>query len=196
MKRYSTVAIIFTLLIVLGQFSPAGAAVSGAIFTTTENGSVVNANQYDSKCAVYLDGGPGPNAPAKAAGLPDGDYYFQVTDPRSSFFYYLYNDDLVHFVLPTKHHRGRVDLLEILVNSVYQLLLAVYTDSAEHRTRHFAELILDQIQPRAVLRREHKDESLGHSLQIAARLFGDVRGMVVQHQPDLMVLWIGAVQLL
>jgi hypothetical protein len=53
----------------------------GAIFTTVSNGSIVNANQYDSPCSVYLDGGPGPNAPATAAGLPDGDYYFQVTDP-------------------------------------------------------------------------------------------------------------------
>jgi hypothetical protein len=41
----------------------------------------VNGNQYDSKCDVYLDGGPGPKASAKAAGLPAGDYYFQVTDP-------------------------------------------------------------------------------------------------------------------
>ena len=55
--------------------------MSGAIFTTVADGSIVNANQYSSKCAVYLDGGPGPHAPAKAAGLPDGDYYFQVTDP-------------------------------------------------------------------------------------------------------------------
>jgi len=59
----------------------ASAGVSGAIFTTTANGTIVNANQYPSKCAVYLDGGPGPHAPASAAGLPDGDYYFQVTDP-------------------------------------------------------------------------------------------------------------------
>src|SRR5712664_4603576 len=61
--------------------STAEAGVSGAIFTTTVTGSAVNANQYESKCAVYLDGGPGPHAPATAAGLPDGDYYFQVTDP-------------------------------------------------------------------------------------------------------------------
>jgi len=60
------------------------AGVSGAIFTTTVNGSAVNANQYDSKCDVYLNGGPGPHAPARAAGLPDGDYYFQVTDPNGS----------------------------------------------------------------------------------------------------------------
>ncbi len=57
------------------------AAPSGAIFTTTVAGEVVNENHFESKCAVYLDGGPGPNAPAKAAGLPDGEYYFQVTDP-------------------------------------------------------------------------------------------------------------------
>ncbi len=55
--------------------------LTGAIFTTLGNGAAVNANQYASNCAVYLDGGPGNNAPAKAAGLPDGDYYFQVTDP-------------------------------------------------------------------------------------------------------------------
>jgi hypothetical protein len=60
------------------------AAPSGAIFTTTANGSRVNANQYVSKCDVYLNGGPGPNAPASAAGLPNGDYYFQVTDPSGS----------------------------------------------------------------------------------------------------------------
>jgi hypothetical protein len=41
----------------------------------------VNANIFEDKCDVYLDGGPGANAPADAAGLPDGDYYFQVTDP-------------------------------------------------------------------------------------------------------------------
>jgi hypothetical protein len=56
--------------------------LSGAIFTTTEDGSVVNENvHYQKKEDVYLDGGPGPNAPSKAAGLPAGDYYFQVTDP-------------------------------------------------------------------------------------------------------------------
>jgi hypothetical protein len=55
--------------------------VTGAIFTTVADGSAVNANIYDSKCSVYLDGGPGPHAPASAAGLADGDYFFQVTDP-------------------------------------------------------------------------------------------------------------------
>ncbi len=60
------------------EFTP----LSGAIFTTTVDGSIVNENvRYEAKEDVYLDGGPGPNAPASAAGLPAGDYYFQVTDP-------------------------------------------------------------------------------------------------------------------
>jgi hypothetical protein len=54
---------------------------SGAIFTTTVNGSEVNFNHYPSKPDVYLDGGPGPGAPQTAAGLDDGTYVFQVTDP-------------------------------------------------------------------------------------------------------------------
>src|SRR5437667_115278 len=58
----------------------ARASVSGAIFTTDSTGTVVNGNLYAAKADVYLDGGPQGNAPCSAAGLPDGDYYFQVTD--------------------------------------------------------------------------------------------------------------------
>ena len=58
------------------------APLHGAIFTTTPDGGIVNENvHYDQKVEVYLDGGPGPNAPQTAAGLPDGEYVFQVTDP-------------------------------------------------------------------------------------------------------------------
>lgn len=57
--------------------------LSGAIFTTTVDGTVVNENvHYQSKPDVYLDGGPGPRAPVGAAGLPEGDYFFQVTNPN------------------------------------------------------------------------------------------------------------------
>jgi hypothetical protein len=54
---------------------------SGAIFTTLPDGSEVNFNIYGAKEDVYLDGGPGQNAPQHAAGLDDGVYVFQVTDP-------------------------------------------------------------------------------------------------------------------
>jgi hypothetical protein len=56
-------------------------APSGAIFTTVADGSEVNFNHYAAKEDVYLDGGPGPGAPQDAAGLDDGVYVFQVTDP-------------------------------------------------------------------------------------------------------------------
>jgi hypothetical protein len=66
--------------------APASAAppttpLSGAIFTTDASGVPVNLNIYDAKEDVYLNGGPGINAPDDAAGLPEGTYSFQVTDP-------------------------------------------------------------------------------------------------------------------
>ncbi len=64
----------------------------GATFTTTEDGDAVNDNIYDSKEDVYLDGGPGGNAPSTAAALPEGDYYFQVTEPAGKTL--LSSDDL------------------------------------------------------------------------------------------------------
>ena len=79
----ATAAIVFSVGVAVRDAGDTLAApLSGAIFTTTPNGSIVNENvRYDSKKEVYLDGGPGPNAPQTAAGLPDGDYVFQVTDP-------------------------------------------------------------------------------------------------------------------
>lgn len=69
-------------LAVLPVMEPVSAqAPSGAIFTTVADGSEVNLNQYSSKEAVYLDGGPGPGAPATAAGLDDSTYVFQITIP-------------------------------------------------------------------------------------------------------------------
>jgi hypothetical protein len=50
----------------------------GAIFTTDSTCTGVNINIFDSKDDVYLDGGP---AHPGAAGLPDGSYYVQVTEP-------------------------------------------------------------------------------------------------------------------
>jgi len=84
---------IVTGVVVLGSgsttstlsFSASTAPLSGAIFTTTPNGSIVNENvRYGDKREVYLDGGPPPNAPARSAGLPAGLYIFQVTDPSGA----------------------------------------------------------------------------------------------------------------
>src|SRR5207253_703256 len=36
---------------------------------------------YTPECDAYLDGGHGPNAPARGAALAAGEYFFQITDP-------------------------------------------------------------------------------------------------------------------
>jgi hypothetical protein len=61
-----------------GQAPQQSPPLTGAIFTTTADGTAVNANQYGSHCEVYLNGGPQRDG---SAGLPAGDYYFQVTGP-------------------------------------------------------------------------------------------------------------------
>ncbi|MDI6829152.1 MAG: hypothetical protein QME62_11790 [Armatimonadota bacterium] len=61
--------------------SVALAQVPGAIWTTDINCSGVDRNIYYDKADVYLNGGPaGKGGP----GLPDGMYYYQVTDPSGS----------------------------------------------------------------------------------------------------------------
>jgi hypothetical protein len=82
--RIRKLALILTALITaaLGSATAAVAApLSGAIFTTDETGVPVNLNIYAAKEDVYLNGGPGLNAPDDAAGLPADIYTFQVTDP-------------------------------------------------------------------------------------------------------------------
>jgi len=79
--RWLAVAAAAALPLGMAVSAATAAGLSGAIFTTVADGSEVNFNIYPSKDAVYLDGGPGPGAPQTAAGLPDGIYVFQVTDP-------------------------------------------------------------------------------------------------------------------
>src|SRR6185437_12048466 len=65
----------------------ARAQLSGAIFTTDNTGTKVNGNLYQSKTAVYLNGGPqnsnDPGLPGDPQ-VPNGLYFFQVTDPSGS----------------------------------------------------------------------------------------------------------------
>lgn len=103
----------------LGLTSIAGAhAPSGAIFTTVADGSEVNFNHYPSKEAVYLDGGPGPGAPQTAAGLDDGRYVFQVTDPSGKT------------LLSTDKARCRQ--FDVLNGVIYQVV--IQPDNCQHLT--------------------------------------------------------------
>ncbi len=54
------------------------AQLTGAIFTTDVNCNGTDLNIYATKDDVYLDGGPHHTG---AAGLPEGEYYVQVTEP-------------------------------------------------------------------------------------------------------------------
>ena len=60
---------------------PAVAQVSGSIRTTLPTGAPLQGNVYPSKARVFFTAGP---QNPKASGLPDGRYYFQVTDPSGS----------------------------------------------------------------------------------------------------------------
>jgi hypothetical protein len=55
------------------------AALTGAVYTSNIDGSIINANvDYPSKADVYLTGGPCNGGSHLAA----GDYYFEVTSPN------------------------------------------------------------------------------------------------------------------
>ena len=83
-------------LLATALLAPAGvaqaASFNGAIWTSLADGATVNANIYDAKEDVYLNGGP-QNC-GNGNGLPDGLYYFQVTDPSGAT---LLSSDAVKF---------------------------------------------------------------------------------------------------
>src|SRR5580765_8017340 len=80
--RVSRVSVLLAVCVIaLAAGTAAANPPSGAIFTTVSDGSEVNYNIYALKTDVYLDGGPGVGAPGTAAGLDDGTYVFQITDP-------------------------------------------------------------------------------------------------------------------
>ena len=81
-RRLSWLAVGAMLSAALLYPSAAQAALSGAIWTSLSDGTTVNANLYDNKSDVYLNGGP-QNC-GGGGGLPDGLYYFQVTNPSGS----------------------------------------------------------------------------------------------------------------
>src|SRR5262245_62764905 len=72
-----------TSFVILALLCAVGTALAspGAIFTTDVNCNGVNINIFTSKDAVYLDGGPAGNG---GPGLPDGNYYVQVTEPNGT----------------------------------------------------------------------------------------------------------------
>ncbi len=81
MLKKLTAAFIFFLLISVSFKNISAAQVTGAIFTTNSLCNGTDLNIYAAKSEVYADGGP---AHPGAAGLPDGEYYVQVTEPNGT----------------------------------------------------------------------------------------------------------------
>jgi hypothetical protein len=82
-KTWKTRLMISAALSVAALFLIATSALmapqlTGAIFSTDSTCTGVDLNIYNNKSDVYLDGGP---EHSNAAGLPDGYYYVQVTEP-------------------------------------------------------------------------------------------------------------------
>ena len=75
------VAALAVLALIVSAAPASAQNISGAIFTTFADGNTVNGNIYPSKTVVYLNGGP---QNTNSAGLPDGTYYFQVTNPNGN----------------------------------------------------------------------------------------------------------------
>jgi hypothetical protein len=101
MLKLTLLGLIAAALMVLA--APASARLTGAVWTTTATGDKVNGNIYDQKCppspdpcvspplVPFLNGGPAFAHPG--SWVPDGLYYFQVTDPAGKVL--LSSDDIV-----------------------------------------------------------------------------------------------------
>jgi hypothetical protein len=82
--KFKTIIVLFTIAVMSAasiyvfQNKASAAGLKGKIFTTTFDGQ--NENHFSSKDAVYLAGVPQNQNHA----LPDGTYYFQVTDPSGN----------------------------------------------------------------------------------------------------------------
>jgi len=88
MRAISMLLILPAITLISGT---AFAALSGAIYATNKTATIVNGNtSYAVHTDVYISGGP---LNLKAAGLPDGIYYFQVTDASGATL--LSTDDAV-----------------------------------------------------------------------------------------------------
>jgi hypothetical protein len=79
--RVALVALMALLAVAFAVPAFAAPPLPGAIFTTDIGCQGTNLNIYGDKAAVYLDGGPSHPG---AAGLPDGSYYVQVTEPNGT----------------------------------------------------------------------------------------------------------------
>src|SRR6266705_2265541 len=80
-KLLTSIAVMVAGLFLAPSALPVAAQLTGAIFSTDSTCTDVNRNIFAIKDDVYIDGGP---AHPGGAGLPDGSYCVQVTDPSGA----------------------------------------------------------------------------------------------------------------
>ena len=91
--------------------------------------------------------------------------------------------------------RMSVELVDCGDDALLEFLFRCDSDVAQDGAGKFGKEALDEIEPRAVLGSEGEFEAPGGLIgEPGFGFFGDVRGVIVQHQSNLMVLWIGTVQ--
>src|SRR5271166_1431542 len=89
-----------------------------------------------------------------------------------------------------------VDVIDSCHDGVFQFLLGCDADMAQHGTCELGEEALDEIEPGAVLGREHEGEATVALLgEPSLRLPGDVGGMIVEDDLDCGCRRIGGIEL-
>ena len=102
--------------------------------------------------------------------------------------------DIFHFICPMIYHRFCVDFFDIFINSFFQLLLAVYTDSLKALFCHFPENTFVQIQLGAMFGHKYQFKTLRFCCEILLCFFRCMDRMVVQYKAQDVMLRIPAVQ--
>ena len=81
--------------------------------------------------------------------------------------------------------RGRcVDFRDPKENARFEFRFGFDPDLPQEGMRHLPKEGLDQIKPGTVLGRVNVGETIRSSSQVCTRLFGDVRRMIVQNNPN------------
>ena len=79
-------------------------------------------------------------------------------------------------------------------DAILEFLFRCDTDMAQHRSGEFGEETLDEIEPGTVCRRKNEFEAAGRLFgEPGLGLFGNVRRMIVENQPDRRVGRIGGI---
>jgi hypothetical protein len=80
---------------------------------------------------------------------------------------------------------GGINFGDAFENSGFEFFPRLDSNMSQEGPGHLAEERLDDVEPRAVFGRQDVLESVGVGCQKGSRLFGEVRGMIVQYDPDL-----------